>query len=127
MRISTTKLLSIAAFVFAAYPTAISAAINGVPDNAAAFVAFCPTHAKACHEEIMDVSNMNGLRQMGMNMQPWQNAKSCMIGPAGHVSTVQERAEHDAAIFDWLTGHPEENAKDTSNAINDAITALWPC
>ena len=89
-----------------------------VPTDTASFVSYCPNHLEGCRHVVVDVNNINMMRQIGGN-------KGCTIP---HTSGGVRADSKDATlkILDWMNANRGSLAQKSDVAIEQAMAALWP-
>lgn len=93
-----------------------------VPTDTAAFVSYCANHLEGCRHVVVDVNNINMMRQIGGN-------KGCTF-PRSSGSGIQgirtDSREATIKILDWMNANRASLAQKSDVAINQAMAAVWP-
>lgn len=102
-----------------------------VPPDSAAFVSYCDSHLEDCREAVVEVNNRELLKNIhivGDSQNTVAHVRVCTLPKAG--GTLDERKtlhrEQTITIVNWLKTHNAERRPKTSDAILQAMAALWP-
>jgi hypothetical protein len=89
------------------------------PDDTASFVPYCADHFEACRTSVIAENNFNMLAVMG-------GKHGCTFPRTPGQSYHDDTITVTKAILVWLNDHQASLKPKTSDAINQAKTALWP-
>jgi tetratricopeptide (TPR) repeat protein len=89
-----------------------------VPTDTASFVSYCPNHIEGCRHVLVDVNNINMMRQIGGN-------RGCTIPHTG-AGTRADSKDAMPKILDWMNANRASLAQKSDVAIEQAMAALWP-
>jgi tetratricopeptide (TPR) repeat protein len=96
--------------------------LQTVPADSAAFVPYCADHFDLCRLTVVDVNNINMMKQMG-------GSHGCTFprpGTSGRAAYHAKSIEATKAILDWQKANSASLAPKRDDAIEQAMTALWP-
>jgi hypothetical protein len=94
---------------------------DSAPADTAAFVPYCTDHFDGCRTKVITVNNLNKLNQM-------RGVHGCTF-PSPHDAGQTYHSNSIAAtnaILDWLKANSASQAQKPTDAINQAMAALWP-
>jgi hypothetical protein len=89
------------------------------PDDTARFLPYCADHFDACRTSVIAENNLNMLAVMG-------GKHGCTFPRTPGQSYHDDTITVTKAILVWLNDHQASLKPKTSDAINQAKTALWP-
>lgn len=93
-----------------------------IPNDTAAFVAYCFDHLNTCRLAVVDINNINMIQQIGGN-------HGCTIprpSASGREASLASSKEATLAILAWLKTNSATAAPTKDAAIEQAIATLWP-
>ena len=105
-----------------------------VPPDSAAFVSYCDSHLEDCREAVVDVNNMELLKNIhivgnNQSTKTFAHVRVCTLPKAGATTLAERKALHreqTITIVNWLKTHNAERRPKTGDAILQAMAALWP-
>ncbi len=95
----------------------IAFAVDEVPSQTGAFLAYCKTNSEGCTDKIAGIYAAMLINQ---TIHP-SDRKWCPAKEADEVKVLASK------VMGWLSAHSEANNKTTNDGIEMAIIQLYPC
>jgi tetratricopeptide (TPR) repeat protein len=89
-----------------------------VPTDTSSFVSYCANHLEGCRHVVVDVNNINMMRQIGGN-------RGCTIPHTG-AGIRADSKDATLKILDWMNANRASLAQESDVAIEQGMAALWP-